>query len=180
MSFPEKPHGRARRAARSVLLQVSSRIAMVRWLRPAKKLCERWTPQPLSRQAHFSSTGISYLLPLALAAHRGAEDAAEFQKIVEHRGIVVSDPIGGLAFLQLARAYSTSGDRTRAKSAHGDFLKLWKGADPKSQSWNKPRLSTRLCNSCIPSGMVVRRDSVVDSYRKTCCLNYNDTRFTRT
>jgi hypothetical protein len=69
-------------------------------------------------------------LPLALPAHRGAEAAAEFQKIVEHRGIVVSDPIGGLAFLQLPRAYSISGDRTRAKSAHGDFLKLWNGADP--------------------------------------------------
>ena len=60
----------------------------------------------------------------------GAEAAAEFQKIVEHRGIAVSDPIGGLAFLQLARAYSISGDRTRAKSAYGDFLKLWKGSDP--------------------------------------------------
>ena len=44
--------------------------------------------------------------------------------------MVVSDPIGGLAFLQLARAYSISGDRTRAKSAYGDFLKLWKGAEP--------------------------------------------------
>lgn len=41
-----------------------------------------------------------------------------------------SDPIGALAFLQLARAYSMSEDRTRAKSAYEGFLKLWKGADP--------------------------------------------------
>ena len=65
-----------------------------------------------------------------MAAHRGAEAAPEFQRILDHRGIVVSDPIGALAFLQLARAYSISGDRTRAKSAYEDFLKLWKDADP--------------------------------------------------
>ncbi len=65
-----------------------------------------------------------------LAAHRGTEATAEFQKILEHRGVVVSDPIGALAHLQLARAYSMSGDHTRAKSAYEDFLKLWKDADP--------------------------------------------------
>ena len=65
-----------------------------------------------------------------LAAHRGVEAAAEFRKILEHRGIVSSDPIGVLAFLQLARAYVMSGDRTHAKSAYEDFLKLWKDADP--------------------------------------------------
>lgn len=43
---------------------------------------------------------------------------------------MVSDPIGALAFLQLARAYVMSGDRTQAKSAYEDFLKLWKDADP--------------------------------------------------
>jgi eukaryotic-like serine/threonine-protein kinase len=65
-----------------------------------------------------------------MAAHRGAEAAAEFQRILDHRGIVVSDPIGALAFLQLARAYSMSGDHTRAKSSYEDFLQLWKDADP--------------------------------------------------
>lgn len=65
-----------------------------------------------------------------LAARRGVEAAVEFRKILEHRGIVVSDPIGALAFLQLARAYVMSGDLTHAKSAYEDFLKLWKDADP--------------------------------------------------
>jgi len=65
-----------------------------------------------------------------LAAHRGAEAAGEFQKILDHRGIVVSDPIGVLAHLQLGRAYALSGDKTKAKSAYQDFLMLWKDADP--------------------------------------------------
>jgi DNA-binding winged helix-turn-helix (wHTH) protein/predicted Zn-dependent protease len=64
-----------------------------------------------------------------LAAHQGREAAAEFQKILDHPGLVVSDPIGALARLQLGRAYVVSGDRTRAKSAYEDFLNLWKDAD---------------------------------------------------
>jgi len=65
-----------------------------------------------------------------LAAHRGVEAVAEFRRIREHRGIVVSDPIGALASVQLARAYLMAGDRTHAKFAYDDFLKLWKDADP--------------------------------------------------
>jgi predicted Zn-dependent protease len=64
-----------------------------------------------------------------LAAHRGAEAAAEFQKILNHRGIVFSDPVGALAHLQLGRALALSGDKTRAKAAYKDFLTLWKDAD---------------------------------------------------
>ena len=64
-----------------------------------------------------------------LAAHQGTEAATEFQKILDHRGIVVSDPIGALARLQLGRAFVLSGDTTRAKSAYLDFLTLWKDAD---------------------------------------------------
>jgi len=69
--------------------------------------------------------GLSYL-----AAHQGAEAAAEFQKILDHRGIVATDPIGALAYLQLGRALVLSGDKTRAKTAYQDFLTLWKDADP--------------------------------------------------
>jgi eukaryotic-like serine/threonine-protein kinase len=64
-----------------------------------------------------------------LASHRGAEAAAEFQKIVDHRGIVLSDPIGALAHLQLGRAYTLSGDRSKARSAYQYFFTLWKDAD---------------------------------------------------
>ena len=65
-----------------------------------------------------------------LAAHRYAEAAAEFQKILDHRGIVGADPIGALAHLQLGRAFALSGDQTKAKAAYQDFLTLWKDADP--------------------------------------------------
>ena len=65
-----------------------------------------------------------------LAAGQGAEAVAEFQKILDHRGIVVSDIIGALARLQIARAYAKVGDTTKAESAYRDFLTLWKDADP--------------------------------------------------
>ena len=54
---------------------------------------------------------------------------SEFQKILDHPGIVVSDPVGALARLQLGRAYALTGDKAKAKSAYQDFLTLWKDAD---------------------------------------------------
>ena len=65
-----------------------------------------------------------------LAAHQGKEAAAEFQKILDHRGIVLNEPIGALARLQLGRAYAMQGDVARARAAYQDFLTLWKDADP--------------------------------------------------
>jgi tetratricopeptide (TPR) repeat protein len=65
-----------------------------------------------------------------LATHQYAEAAAEFQKIVDHRGIVGLDPIGALAHVQLGRALALAGDRMKAKVAYQDFLTLWKDADP--------------------------------------------------
>jgi tetratricopeptide (TPR) repeat protein len=65
-----------------------------------------------------------------LAAGRGQEAAAEFQKVLIHRGIVLADPIWALAQLQMGRAYLISGDMDRAKSAYRDFLAIWKDADP--------------------------------------------------
>src|ERR1700730_2149521 len=65
-----------------------------------------------------------------LAAHQGSEAAAEFQKILDHRGIVLNEPIGALAHLQLGRAYALQGDTTKARTAYQDFLTLWEDADP--------------------------------------------------
>ena len=53
----------------------------------------------------------------------------EFQKVLDHRGIVFADPIGALAHLQLGRAYVVSGDMEKAKNAYQDFLTLWNDAD---------------------------------------------------
>jgi len=65
-----------------------------------------------------------------LAAGRGQEAAAEFQKVLNHRGIVLADPVGTLAHLQLGRANVVSGDLTKAKSAYQDFLTICKDGDP--------------------------------------------------
>jgi tetratricopeptide (TPR) repeat protein len=64
-----------------------------------------------------------------LEAKQGREASAEFQKVLDHRGIVLADPIGALAHLQLGRAYILSGDNAKAKSAYEDFLTIWKDAD---------------------------------------------------
>jgi predicted Zn-dependent protease len=65
-----------------------------------------------------------------LAARQGGQAASEFQRILDHRGIVVNEPIGALAHLGLARAYVLQGDTAKAKAAYQDFLTLWKDADP--------------------------------------------------
>jgi DNA-binding winged helix-turn-helix (wHTH) protein/tetratricopeptide (TPR) repeat protein len=65
-----------------------------------------------------------------LARKQGTAAAAEFQKILDHPGVVRSEPIGALAHLELGRAYVLSGDQGKAKSAYKDFLTLWKDADP--------------------------------------------------
>lgn len=73
----------------------------------------------------------AYVRGLAyLAARQGQEATVEFRKILAHRGIVVADPIGALAHLQLGRAYALSGDKTKVRSAYQDCLMLWKNADP--------------------------------------------------
>ncbi len=69
--------------------------------------------------------GLAYM-----ARNQGAEAAAEFQKILNHRGIVFADPVGAMARLQLGRSLAMSGDKTKAKAAYQDFLTLWKDADP--------------------------------------------------
>jgi serine/threonine protein kinase/Tfp pilus assembly protein PilF len=84
----------------------------------------------------LGSMGNSSLYPVYvrgeayLAAGQGSAAAAEFQKILDHRGIVLNSPIGALAHLQIGRAYALQGDTAKAKSAYKDFLTLWKDADP--------------------------------------------------
>jgi len=65
-----------------------------------------------------------------LMLHDGNQAAAEFQKFIDHRGLVVNFPWGALARLGLARAYAFEGDTAKARAAYRDFLRLWKDADP--------------------------------------------------
>jgi tetratricopeptide (TPR) repeat protein len=88
------------------------------------------TPLSGAAPGFFGTLYTVYVRGLAyLAAHQGAEAATEFQKILDHRPIVVSDPIGALAPLQLGRALVLSGDTSNARKAYQDFLTLWKDAD---------------------------------------------------
>jgi eukaryotic-like serine/threonine-protein kinase len=65
-----------------------------------------------------------------LSAHNGTAAAAEFQKLLDHRGIVSNFVTGTLAHLQIGRAYAMQGDTEKARAAYKDFLTLWKDADP--------------------------------------------------
>jgi DNA-binding winged helix-turn-helix (wHTH) protein/tetratricopeptide (TPR) repeat protein len=65
-----------------------------------------------------------------LMLHDGNRAAAEFQKFIDHPGVVMNFPWGALARLGLARAYAMRGDTAKARSAYQDFLTLWKDADP--------------------------------------------------
>jgi serine/threonine protein kinase/tetratricopeptide (TPR) repeat protein len=64
-----------------------------------------------------------------LSRHQGGQAAAEFQKLLDHRGITVNSPLAALARLQLGRAYALAGDTSKARSAYLDFLTFWKDAD---------------------------------------------------
>jgi tetratricopeptide (TPR) repeat protein len=82
-------------------------------------------PLPLNSLYPIYLRGGAYL-----AAGQGAPAAIEFQKILDHPGAVLNEPIGALAHLGLGRAYALAGDSAKAKTAYQDFLALWKNADP--------------------------------------------------
>jgi Flp pilus assembly protein TadD len=88
---------------------------------------ELGSPPPLQLGTLYPAylRGQAYLL-----AHNGNAAAAEFQKLLDHRGIVVNFVAGTLARLQLARAYALAGETAKAKSAYQSFLNQWKNADP--------------------------------------------------
>ena len=65
-----------------------------------------------------------------LAARKGPEAAREFQKLLNHQGTMIGDPVSVLAHYGLARAYSLSGDATNAREQYREFLADWKDADP--------------------------------------------------
>jgi eukaryotic-like serine/threonine-protein kinase len=82
-----------------------------------------------ARVLSFAAYPVYFRGEAYLAAHRGAAAAAEFQKILEHSGVVLNEPIGSLARLGLARAYALAGDTPKSRTAYQDFFALWKGAD---------------------------------------------------
>jgi eukaryotic-like serine/threonine-protein kinase len=105
--------------------------------RPQKaiELLQTATPYELGVQrssihANFGALYSVYVRGEAyLAANDGAQAAKEFQKILDHGGVVVSDPVGAIARLQLGRARALSRETADAKAAYRSFFMLWKGAD---------------------------------------------------
>jgi hypothetical protein len=65
-----------------------------------------------------------------LSAQQGQLAVAEFQKILDHRGLLWNCATGALGHVGLARAYVLQGDTVKAKNAYQDFFALWKDADP--------------------------------------------------
>jgi serine/threonine protein kinase/tetratricopeptide (TPR) repeat protein len=92
--------------------------------------------QTLQATTLYELGSVQGLLPIYirgqayLGAKRGAEAAAEFQRIVDHRGISPTAPVHSLAKLGQGRAYVMTGDAAKARAAYQDFLALWKDADP--------------------------------------------------
>jgi hypothetical protein len=84
----------------------------------------------------LAGTEINYLYPAYvrgqayLLAHNSTAAAAEFQKLLDRRGIVANFVTGSLSHLEIGRAYAMSGDTAKAKAAYQDFFTLWKDADP--------------------------------------------------
>jgi eukaryotic-like serine/threonine-protein kinase len=118
------------------LPSVQAQLALVR--RAPSKATE--ILQPISRYELGQVAGTGGLTPSLYpvwvraeayrVAGQGAEAAREYQKILDHRGIVTNGPIGALAHLGLGRAYVLQSDAAKARVAYQDFFALWKDADP--------------------------------------------------
>jgi len=82
-----------------------------------------------------AGTFINYVYPAYvrgqayLLRRQGRPAAAEFQKLLDHRGVVLNFVTGALAHLEIGRAYALAGDAARSKAAYREFFALWKGAD---------------------------------------------------
>jgi len=118
-------------------LPVLRALAALKEGHPAKAIAELQSAERyelamngLSLNAFYGAMHPAYVRGEAyLAEHKGVEAAAEFQKLIDHRGIVLADPIAALARLEVGRAWHVAGDDVKAKAAYRDFLALWKNAD---------------------------------------------------
>ena len=104
-------------------------------LEKAKKELEPAEPYDLtvtilSVNSFYGALYPAYVLgEVYLEESKGVEAAAEFQKLIDHRGIMLADPIAVMARLKIGRAWHLAGNDTKAKAAYQDFLSLWNNAD---------------------------------------------------
>jgi len=108
-------------ARAAIEIQRGNPAKAIEFLRPAG-------PYELGNHAQFIPIyvrGLAYL-----RARQGVQAAAEFQKILDHRGVGPLSPLYALAHLGSARAYALAGETSKSRTAYQDFLALWKDADP--------------------------------------------------
>jgi serine/threonine protein kinase len=95
---------------------------------------EAAAPYELGFQGPMQTSGTLYPAYVRgqcyLLEHNGTAAAAEFQKLLDHRGIIQNSLTGAIARLQMGRAYTIQGEHAKAKAAYQEFLGLWKDADP--------------------------------------------------
>ena len=100
----------------------------------AKALAALEVTGPYELGATFSAYGNLYPVYLRgeayLLAHNGPAATSEFQRFLDHRGIVLNSPLAALAYVQLARAQVLSGDSAAARMSYERFFLLWADADP--------------------------------------------------
>jgi tetratricopeptide (TPR) repeat protein len=95
----------------------------------ALELLQTVSPLDISNSAISCAPSIYLRGESNLASQQGSAAAAEFQKILDHRGFVQNCSTGALAHLQVGRAEALAGDSTKARAAYQDFFTLWKDAD---------------------------------------------------
>jgi hypothetical protein len=106
------------------------RAAIELWRGNATRAVELLAPVKHYEAGWIDKYMAAYLRGLAyLAARHGPDAALEFEKILEHRGIVLNSLIAPLARVGLARAYALQGDIPRVRAAYEDLFTLWKDAD---------------------------------------------------
>ena len=108
----------------AIQLRISNPARAVSFLEVAAPY-ELGNPSPFGNLYPIYVRGQAYLL-----SRNGRAAATEFQKIIDHSGIVLNYPTGALAFVQLGRAEAMSGDMEKARTAYQGFFALWKTADP--------------------------------------------------
>jgi eukaryotic-like serine/threonine-protein kinase len=111
-------------AQAQIALQKGQGADAVAALEPAR-------PYELGTGPHGVAYAANYIRGQAyLKLKDGSKAAAEFQRILDHRGVSPLDSQYPLARLNLARAYVIEGDKTKARTAYQDFFAVWKDADP--------------------------------------------------
>ncbi|HLY60380.1 MAG TPA: protein kinase [Terriglobia bacterium] len=117
----------------SVTIPMAHALIEIQRNNPAQaiSLLEAARPYDLGAGPGSADFGSMYVRGQAyLSNHDGVNAAAEYQKIIDHRGIDPVSPLYTLAHLDLGRAYALQGDKDKARTAYQDFFAIWKDADP--------------------------------------------------